>query len=67
MVRNQLDTMIGCASISDVVQRRGQRRLIASIWRQLKETHLAPIITYDPRLPLPIDNWMAACKLSLQP
>jgi len=61
MVRNQLDTMIGCASIP--MQHEGPHGLVggghaaASIWRQLKGTHLAPIDFHvRPRLPLPIDQ-----------
>ncbi|MBP7568110.1 MAG: GNAT family N-acetyltransferase [Burkholderiaceae bacterium] len=57
MVRNKLDTMIGCASIpmlnGDVVS----GDVAASIWRQLSATHLAPI-EYQvlPRLPLPVEQ-----------
>ncbi|MDP2418015.1 MAG: GNAT family N-acyltransferase [Hydrogenophaga sp.] len=61
MVRNQLDTMIGCASIP--MQHEGPHGMVggghaaASIWRQLKATHLAPIDCHvRPRLPLPIDR-----------
>ncbi|MDO9484075.1 MAG: GNAT family N-acyltransferase [Hydrogenophaga sp.] len=61
MVRNQLDTMIGCASIP--MQHEGPHGMVggghaaASIWRQLKVSHLAPIDYHvRPRLPLPIDR-----------
>ena len=61
MVRNQLDTMIGCASIP--MQHQGPHGMVggghaaASIWRQLKATHLAPIDCHvRPRLPLPIEQ-----------
>jgi putative hemolysin len=61
MVRNQLDTMIGCATIP--MQHEGPHGMVggghaaASIWRQLKATHLAPIDCHvRPRLPLPIEK-----------
>ena len=61
MVRNQLDTMIGCASIP--MQHEGPHGMVggghaaASIWRQVRETHLAPIDCHvRPRLPLPIEQ-----------
>jgi putative hemolysin len=53
MVRNQLDTMVGCASIS----MRDGGHVAASLWQQLSQTHLAPIEwRVQPRLPLPIDD-----------
>ncbi|MGE0350301.1 GNAT family N-acetyltransferase [Hydrogenophaga sp.] len=61
MVRNQLDTMIGCASIP--MQHEGPHGMVggghaaASIWRQVKDKHLAPIDCHvRPRLPLPIEQ-----------
>lgn len=61
MVRNQLDTMIGCASIP--MQYEGEHGIVggghaaASIWRQVRETHLAPVDFHvRPRLPLPIEE-----------
>ena len=55
MVRNQLDIMIGCASIPMLHQGVVTADAAASIWLQLKETHLAPIDQQvRPRLPLPI-------------
>jgi putative hemolysin len=61
MVRNELDTMIGCASIP--MQHQGPHGLVggghaaASIWRQVKSQHLASIdLHVRPRLPLPIDQ-----------
>ncbi len=61
MVRNGLDTMIGCASIP--MQHEGPHGLVggghaaASIWRQVREHHLAPIEhQVRPRLPLPVDE-----------
>ena len=61
MVRNELDTMIGCASIPMHHQgphgRVGGGHAAASIWRQLKDQHLASIdLHVRPRLPLPIDR-----------
>ena len=60
MGRNQLDTMIGCASIpmqttGDNTGSSGQAA--ASIWRQVRQTHLAPIDYHvTPRLALPVDR-----------
>ncbi|HEX5805480.1 MAG TPA: GNAT family N-acyltransferase [Macromonas sp.] len=61
MVRNRLDTMIGCASIP--MQHEGPHGMVggghaaASIWRQVKETHMAAIEFHvRPRLPLPIEE-----------
>jgi putative hemolysin len=61
MVRNQLDVMIGCASIP--MNWQGPQGLVggghaaASIWRQVREKHLASIEFHvRPRLPLPIDR-----------
>ncbi len=57
MVRNQLDTMIGCASIPMLHNGVVSGDLAASIWRQLKATHLAPIEYHvRPRLPLPVEQ-----------
>jgi len=53
MVRNGLDTMIGCASVS----MRDGGHMAASLWNQLRKTHLAPIEwQVRPRLPLPVDE-----------
>ena len=57
MVRNQLDVMIGCASIPMLHNGVISGDLAASIWHQLKQTHLAPIECHVlPRLPLPVDE-----------
>ncbi len=57
MVRNQLDTMIGCASIPMLHNGIVSGDVAASIWHQLKATHLAPIEHHvRPRLPLPVDQ-----------
>lgn len=53
MVRNELDTMIGCASVS----MRDGGHYAASLWKQLEQTHLAPIeCQVRPRLPLPVEE-----------
>lgn len=57
MVRNQLDTMIGCASIPMLHNGVLSGDVAASIWKQLKETHLASIEYHvRPRLPLPVEE-----------
>ena len=57
MVRNQLDTMIGCASVPMLHHGMVCGDVAASIWRQLQATHLAPIEHHvRPRLPLPLDR-----------
>ncbi len=57
MVRNNLDTMIGCASIPMLHNGMVSGDLAASIWRQVQATHLAPIEYHvRPRLPLPIER-----------
>jgi putative hemolysin len=57
MVRNQLDTMIGCASIPMLHNGVVSGDVAASIWQQLRQTHLAPIEYHvRPRLPLPVDQ-----------
>jgi len=57
MVRNKLDTMIGCASIPMLHNGVPSGDAAASIWHQLKATHLAPIEHHvRPRLPLPVEQ-----------
>ena len=57
MARNQLDTMIGCASIPMQAGGTTSGQAAASIWRQVKQTHLAPIEYHvTPRLALPVDR-----------
>jgi len=57
MVRNRLDTMIGCASIPMLHQGSVSGDAAASIWQQVRETHLAPIeFQVRPRLPLPVEQ-----------
>lgn len=51
MQRNALDTMVGCASVS----MRDGGHFAASLWEQLRLTHLAPIEwRVNPRLALPV-------------
>ncbi len=53
MGRNELDTMIGCASVG----MRDGGHFAASLWRQLAGSHLAGIdYQVRPRLPLPIHS-----------
>lgn len=57
MERNQLHTMIGCASIPMMHNGLICGDAAASIWRQVKEKHLAPIEhQVRPRLPLPVEK-----------
>ena len=57
MVRNNLDTMIGCASIPLMQGGVFNGDVAASIWRQAREKYLAPIeFQVRPRLALPLDN-----------
>lgn len=57
MVRNQLDTMIGCASIPMLHNGVVSGDAAASIWRKVSQTHLAPIqYQVRPRLPLPVEQ-----------
>jgi putative hemolysin len=57
MVRNKLDTMIGCASIPMLHNGVISGDAAASIWQQLKTSHLAPIEYHvRPRLPLPVEQ-----------
>ena len=57
MVRNKLDTMIGCASIPMLHNGVVSGHAAASIWQQLSRTHLAPIEYHvRPRLPLPVEQ-----------
>ena len=53
MVRNRLDTMIGCASVS----MRDGGHFAASLWQRLRASHLASIEwQVQPRLPLPVEE-----------
>ena len=53
MARNGLETMIGCASVG----MRDGGHVAASLWQQLRRTHLAPIEwQVRPRLALPVEE-----------
>ena len=55
MARNRLDTMIGCASSPMQHQGVPGGHAAASIWRQVRQTHLASIDYWvTPRLALPV-------------
>ncbi|MES2943437.1 MAG: GNAT family N-acyltransferase [Pseudomonadota bacterium] len=57
MGRNQLDTMIGCASIPMQHNGVSSGQAAASIWRQVRQTHLASIDYHvTPRLALPVEK-----------
>lgn len=57
MARNELDTMIGCASIPMQHQGVFGGQAAASIWRQVRQTHLAAIeYRVTPRLALPVEQ-----------
>ena len=57
MTRNRLDTMVGCASIPMLHNGMVTGDAAASIWRQLREKHLAePRLQVVPRLPLPVER-----------
>lgn len=57
MVRNGLDVMIGCASIPMTHQGLAGGHAAASIWRQVRASHLAPLDCHVlPRLPLPVQQ-----------
>jgi putative hemolysin len=57
MVRNELDTMVGCASIPMLHNGVISGDVAASIWQQLKVTHMAPLeLHVRPRLALPVDQ-----------
>ncbi len=57
MGRNQLDTMIGCASIPMQHNGVSSGQAAASIWRQVRQTHLAAIeYRVTPRLALPVEQ-----------
>lgn len=56
MLRNELDTMIGCASIPMLSHGVVSAQAAATIWHQLRATHLAPFEFHvQPRLALPVE------------
>ena len=57
MVRNNYETVIGCASIPMLHNGIVSGDVAASIWNKLRQTHLAPVeCQVRPRLPLPLDQ-----------
>jgi putative hemolysin len=57
MERNSLDVMMGCASIPMLHSGVLSGDVAASVWRQLRDTHLAPIQDrVFPRLALPVEQ-----------
>ena len=57
MDRNRLDTMIGCASIPMLHNGVVTGDVAASIWHQLRQSHMAEIQHHvRPRLPLPVEE-----------
>lgn len=57
MQRNGLDTMIGCASVPMLHNGIVSGDVAASVWSQLKRSHLAPVdLRVTPRLALPVDR-----------
>jgi len=64
MTRNQLDTMIGCASIPMLHNGMVCGNVAASLWKQLEATHLAPIEFHvRPRVALPIERLDASLRV----
>ncbi len=64
MVRNKLDTMMGCASIPMLHNGIVSGDVAASIWQQLRGSHLAPIEYHvRPRLALPIEQLDASLRV----
>lgn len=58
MFRNQLDVMVGCASIPMLQNGVVTGDAAASIWRQVQEKYMAPIEFHvRPRLPLPVEEF----------
>jgi putative hemolysin len=66
MSRNQLDTMIGCASIPMLHNGIISGDVAASVWQQLKNDALSSVEFHvRPRLPLPVDDLNA--ELAVEP
>ena len=67
MGRNRLDTMVGCASIPMLHNGVVSAEAAASIWHQLRHTHLAaPGFRVTPRLALPVDEFTTT-NLAVEP
>jgi putative hemolysin len=57
MGRNRLETMMGCASIPMLHNGMVSGDVAASVWRQMREKHLAcPQLQVRAHLPLPVDQ-----------
>lgn len=57
MDRNGMDVMVGCASVPMLHNGVVTGDVAASIWNQVRRTHLAPVeYRVTPRLPLPVDR-----------
>ncbi len=57
MARNQLETMMGCASIPMLHNGMVSGNVAASVWRQMQEKHLAdPVFQVRAHCPLPVDQ-----------
>lgn len=68
MLRNGLDTMVGCASIPMLHNGLVSGDVAASVWQQLKASHLAPIEhQVVPRLPLPVERLDGTLKVDAPP
>jgi len=66
MNRNQLDTMIGCASIPMLHNGMVSGDVAASIWSQVSASHMASVEFHvRPRLPLPVEQ--LDCHLQVEP
>ena len=64
MVRNALDTMIGCASIPMLHNGVVTGDMAASIYHRISQTHMAPIEYHvRPRLPLPLETLDASLNV----
>ena len=58
MFRNQLDVMVGCASIPMLHNGVVSGDVAASIWRQVQSKHMASVEFHvRPRLPLPVEEF----------
>lgn len=61
MVQNRFESMIGCASVPMLHRGMVSGDAAASIWNQLRQTHLAPAaLQVRPLHPLPLDGLDAA-------
>ncbi len=64
MVRNRFEAMMGCASIPMSHAGDAPGNAAASIWNQVRKTHLAPIEhQVFPRRPLPLERLDASCPV----